>query len=356
MVLTAFAVLMYGCQYPICALHAAFMHQVHNVNGVSNNIHFFTFKKVIVKHNGHSWLTSVDALSYRPLRPFFAMREFHQPLTPGSASSSKVVPMKELSGRIAIITGGATGIGLALALELAKENMKIVIASTNNERLEAAAESIRQAGGEVLPVVCDVSDRASVENLKRKTMEKYGPVDLLCCNAGVTTAGPFVDHRAEDYDWVYGVVLNGTVYCIQVFYPDMCRRGSGHIVLTGSQAGMVPDWYTEHGPYTSAKAAVMALGTALRPEAAEHGVGVSNLVVAGTVTEITKSERSRPARFGKPLVVERAKREARRIPAKEVAEKTIVGIKENAAFIATHPELKDVTKDYFDRILAAYDR
>ena len=271
-------------------------------------------------------------------------------------SNGKALAMKDLDGKTVIITGGATGIGLALALELAKEGMKIVIASTNKERLEAAAETIREAGGDVLPVVCDVSDRISVENLKKACMEKYGLVDILCCNAGVTTGGPYLDHRAEDYDWVYGVVLQGTVYCIQVFYPDMCQRGSGHILLTGSQAGIVPDWYTEHGPYTSAKAAVMALGTALRPEAAEHGVGVSNLVVAGTTTDIIKSERSRPARFGAPLVLERKKREARRISPKEVAEKTVVGIKENAAFIATHPELKCITKDYFDRILAAYDK
>jgi len=127
-------------------------------------------------------------------------------------------------------------------------------------------------------------------------------------------------------------------------------------VLTGSQAGMVPDWFTLHGPYTSAKSAVHALGTALRPEAAEHNVGVTVIVVAGTITDIVKSERSRPDRFGDPLLYPMKKREARRIPAKEVAERTVVGIKENAAFVMTHPELKAVTKEYFDRILAAYDR
>ena len=115
--------------------------------------------------------------------------------------------------------------------------------------------------------------------------------------------------------------------------------------------------FTLHGPYTSAKAAVHALGTALRPEAAEHNVGVTVVVVAGTLTDITKSERSRPDKFGEPLVVQgMKKREARRIEPKEVAERTVRGIKENAAFVATHPELKAVTKDYFDRILAAYDR
>jgi 3-oxoacyl-[acyl-carrier protein] reductase len=188
-------------------------------------------------------------------------------------------------------------------------------------------------------------------------MDKFGRCDLLFCNAGVTTAGPYLDHRPEDWDWVYGVVLGGVSNCIQSFYPDMCKQRMGQIILTGSQAGAVPDWFTLHGPYTAAKAAVHALGTALRPEAAEHNVGVTVVIVAGTLTDIMKSERSRPDKFGDALVVSgMKKREARRIPPKEVAERTIRGVKENAAFVATHPELKSLTKDYFDRILAAYDR
>lgn len=120
---------------------------------------------------------------------------------------------------------------------------------------------------------------------------------------------------------------------------------------------MVPDWFTLHGPYTGAKAAVHALGTALRPEAAEHNVGVTVVIVAGTLTDITKSERSRPEKYGDPLVLEgMKKREARRITPEEVAERTLRGVRENAAFVATHPELKELTKGYFDRILEAYDR
>jgi 3-oxoacyl-[acyl-carrier protein] reductase len=188
-------------------------------------------------------------------------------------------------------------------------------------------------------------------------MDNFGRCDLLFCNAGVTTAGPYLDHRPGDWDWVYGVVLGGVSNCIQSFYPDMCKQKMGQIILTGSQAGAVPDWFTLHGPYTAAKAAVHALGTALRPEAAEHNVGVTVVIVAGTLTDIMKSERSRPDKFGDALTVSgMKKREARRIPPKEVAERTIRGVKENAAFVATHPELKNLTKDYFDRILAAYDR
>lgn len=262
-----------------------------------------------------------------------------------------------LNGKVAIITGGATGIGLAIALELAKEHTKICIASTNKVRLEEAKATIIQAGGKCIAVQCDVSSRKSVLDLRDEVKRTLGPVDLLFCNAGVTTGGPYLDHRPEDWDWVYGVVFGGVANCVQTFYPDMCTQRSGQIVLTGSQAGMVPDWFTLHGPYTAAKAAVHALGTALRPEAAGHNVGVTVVIVAGTLTDITKSERSRPEKFGEPLVVQgMKKREARRISPEEVAERTLRGVKENAAFVATHPELKTLTKEYFNRILAAYDK
>jgi 3-oxoacyl-[acyl-carrier protein] reductase len=264
--------------------------------------------------------------------------------------------MKDLKRKVALITGGATGIGKALALQLSKERMKIVLASTSKSRLDAAAEEVRKAGAlDVLVIICDVSSRESVSNLHNEVTKAYGGVDLLVCNAGVTTGGPFLEHRTEDWNWVYDVVLQGTVNCIQLFYPDMVRKKSGHIVLIGSQAGMAPTWVSLHGPYTSAKSAVMTLGAALRPEAEEHGIGVSNIIVAGTLTDIIKSERSRPERYGDALVVNVPKREARRIPASDVAEIIVTGVKENKAWVATHPELKSVTKKYFEGILAAYD-
>lgn len=234
--------------------------------------------------------------------------------------------------------------------------MIVVIASTNADKLKLTAEEIKKAGAkEVLPIVCDVSKRDSVVNLHQEVTKKFGAADLLVCNAGVTTSGPYSEHREQDWKWVYDVVLHGTEYCIQLFYPDMVKRKSGHIVMVGSQAGLVPNWFTLHGPYTSAKSAVMALGAALRPEAAEHNVGVTNVIVAGTITEIMKSERSRPQEYGDPLVYQMPKREARRIPASDTAQMIVKGIEENKEWVATHPELKALTKSYFDGILAAYD-
>jgi 3-oxoacyl-[acyl-carrier protein] reductase len=264
--------------------------------------------------------------------------------------------MKDLAGRVVVITGGGSGIGKELAIQLARKGMKIVIASTNNEKLKSAVGDIKQTGAkDVFAVNTDVSKRDSVVNLHHEVTKVFGSADLLVCNAGVTTSGPFDQHREQDWAWVYDVVLHGTAHCIQLFYPDMVKKKSGHIVMVGSQAGMVPNWFTLHGPYTSAKSAVMALGAALRPEAAEHNIGVSNVIVAGTVTEMMKSERSRPKEYGGSLVYNMPKREARRIPASETAEMIVKGIEENKEWIATHPELKSLTKRYFDSILAAYD-
>lgn len=262
--------------------------------------------------------------------------------------------MQELAGKTAVVTGGGSGIGAAIALRLAREKMNVVIASRNTENLEQTADEIRAAGGTVSVARCDVTDRQSVADLLQTCIDLHGGVDLLCANAGVTTAGPFVDHRPEDWDWVYDVVLGGVTNCVQTFYPYMVGRRSGHLMLTGSQAGLVPNWVYEHGPYTSAKAAVMALGAALRIEAEENDVEVSVFIPAGVSTGIMKSNSARDERYGTPLVADYRPRDVRRIEPEEAADRAVEGIRLNAAWTASHPELKDRTAEYFDSILAGF--
>lgn len=163
-------------------------------------------------------------------------------------------------------------------------------------------------------------------------------------------------------------MLRGVTHCIQAFYPLMAKAGEGQILLTGSHAGLVPDWVLGHGPYTSAKSAVMALGAALRPEAAQHGVGVSILIPAGTESDILQSARSRPARYGTAAntgmsPTDMVPREGAPMPltdtkffltAEEVADIAIRALPDNPGFIATHPGLRPLVEDYFGRILAAY--
>lgn len=262
--------------------------------------------------------------------------------------------MQKLAGKTAVVTGGGTGIGAELGRQLAAAGMNVILASRNTEQLEQTAENIRAEGGTVSTQRCDVTDRESVQELLDFGVRTYGGVDLLCANAGVTTAGAFHDHRPEDWNWVYDVVLGGVANCVQVFYPYMIECGSGHISLTGSQAGLVPNWIFEHGPYTSAKSAVMALGSALRIEGAELGVEVSVFIPAGVSTSIMKSEQARDAKYGDSLESTVRPRNVRRIEPDEAARRAIDGIRINAPFTASHPELRQLTADYFDTILDGF--
>jgi NAD(P)-dependent dehydrogenase (short-subunit alcohol dehydrogenase family) len=271
--------------------------------------------------------------------------------------------LTSFDGKTVVITGGATGIGRGLALAFADQGMNVVLASTSEERLAKAVDLVRSRGGSAISIVCDVADRAAVRDLADQAVAKFGAVHVICANAAITTGGPFLNHRDEDWDWVYDVVLRGVTNCVQAFYPLLAAQREGHILLTGSQAGLVPDWVLGHGPYTSAKAGVTALAVALRPEAIDHNVGVSLLIPAGTETDISLSARSRQERYGKSADGEMRPRPGAPEPIEgskfwltpdEVAAQVVAELPGNPAFIVTHPGLKPIVADYFGRILAAY--
>jgi NAD(P)-dependent dehydrogenase (short-subunit alcohol dehydrogenase family) len=266
--------------------------------------------------------------------------------------------------KIAVVTGGGTGIGLALAQGLARAGALVVLASTNAARLEDAAAAIRAEGGKAEAIVCNVAERSDVKSLVRSVKDRHGRIDFLFLNAGVTTSGPFLDHSEGDWDWIYDVVLHGVTNFIQTAYPLMVEQGSGQIIVTGSQAGFVPDWMLGHGPYTSAKSAVMALVMALRPEAARHGVKVSLFIPAGVATDILNSDRSRPENYGPSLKGAMEQREGVPPPMEgfdffiapeAVADIVLPAVARGEAIIVTHGGLKPMVADYFDRFLAAYD-
>jgi short-subunit dehydrogenase len=271
--------------------------------------------------------------------------------------------MIKMRGGTAVVTGAGGGIGRALAAALAREGMNVVLSGTTLSTLEETADLVRSAGTRSTAIVCDVSDRDAVQSLADRAFDEYGQVTLLCNNAAVTTFGPLLEHRDADWDWVYGVVLMGVVHGVQAFYPRMVAQGGGHIMSTHSQAGLVPDWLLNHGPYTSAKCGVMGLCVALRPEAAEHNVEVSLLIPGATRTELSNVGRPRPERFSTdPMpnfeVMERSgvvQLDWNYVDPEQVADIAVAGIKANEAFIVTHKGMKPLVQEYFDRILAAYD-
>lgn len=187
-------------------------------------------------------------------------------------------------GRVAIITGGASGIGRALGEELAQRGAKIVLADRQREQAEEVAGRIRQGGGEATATELDVRDAAAFEALAAQTVATHGRVDLLFNNAGIGVGGVMEKYELADWDEVIDVNVRGVAYGVQAVYRRMIGAGSGHIVNTASVAGLIPA--TNEGSYGASKHAVVGMSRALRIEAKRHGVKVSVLCPGAIRTPI----------------------------------------------------------------------
>ena len=202
--------------------------------------------------------------------------------------------MQDLAERIAVVTGGASGIGLGMAQAFAGRGMKLVIADIEAEPLESAVSELVSAGADAIGVECDVSDAAAVENLRDRALSQFGAVHVLCNNAGVAGSGPGTwEAPQEEWDWVMGVNLWGVVYGIRHFVPVMIEQGApAHVVNTASMAGLIHGG----GIYGVTKHAVVALSESLFSEfqALGHDIGVSVLCPGWVRTRIMESERNRP--------------------------------------------------------------
>jgi NAD(P)-dependent dehydrogenase (short-subunit alcohol dehydrogenase family) len=175
--------------------------------------------------------------------------------------------MRDLHGRVAVVTGGASGIGFGLARRFAQEGMKVVIADIERAALDEAVADLRQGGADVIAVPTDVSRAESVEALARQAFDAYGDVHILCNNAGVTTRGASAETPAtweyslQDWEWVLGVNLMGVVHGIRSFLPRMLAHGrEGHIVNTASINGLVT---ISGAPYGVSKFGVVRISEGL---------------------------------------------------------------------------------------------
>lgn len=202
----------------------------------------------------------------------------------------------QLQHRVAVITGAASGIGLALTARCLAEGMSVVMADIEEPKLAAEAARLIDAGAAVTPVVCDVSSSAEIEGLRDAALGAYGAVHLLANNAGVATGRPCVTTKPEVWDWVVGVNLLGVAYGCSAFAPLMVDQGEGHIVNTASEAGLTASPVL--GSYHATKYGVVGLSEALRMELEGTGVGVSCLCPELVDTKIFESARNAPARLG----------------------------------------------------------
>ncbi len=188
------------------------------------------------------------------------------------------------AGKIAIITGGASGIGAALGKELARAGAEVVLADRQIDLAQRVASEIRSAGGRARAVEADVRVFPTLARVVDETVTRFGAVDYFFNNAGIGVGGEMDAYELRDWDDVFDVNLRGVAHGIQAVYPVMIRQRRGHIVNTASVAGLIAT--PAQGSYTATKHAVVAISKSLRMEARHHGVRVSALCPGAIRTPI----------------------------------------------------------------------
>ena len=261
--------------------------------------------------------------------------------------------MTAIEGSVAVITGGASGAGRALALECARQGARgVVIADIEPGPAAEAAEAVRAAGADALAVPADVSERESVEALAERACGEFGEVNLLFNNAGVSKRARLADAPPEDWAWIIAVDLMGPMHGVRAFAPRMREQeGPAHIVNTASVSGLVAR-RNENGIYTAVKHGLVGATAVLRDELAPEGIAVSCWCPGGMLTSMYDSGRNRQERFGGayPARPRPVPREPDPLTPELTARRVLAAVRENRAFIFTHPRTRAVIEDYYRRI------
>ena len=270
------------------------------------------------------------------------------------------------AGRVAVVTGAASGIGRALAEAFSAAGSAVVVADLDGAEAEVVAAAIRRHGGDATAIQVDVSDAAAVDALAAATVERYGHVDVLCNNAGVSTFNLMRDQTLDDWRWVFNVNLWGVVHGLQSFVPIMRAQGTrGHIVNTASIAGILSG-IAFIGPYAATKVAVVSISETLAQELQIDGtpIGVSVLCPSSVDTKVMESERGRPAELGEEHRTEMA--ESVRLMIRDsftgptgktpsaVAEMVLDAIRADRFWIITHPDENGASAARFSNLLASF--
>lgn len=252
--------------------------------------------------------------------------------------------MKDLAGKVAVITGGASGIGLALAHRLAAERTKLALLDIEEGPLASAEAELRAAGAEVISVRTDVANAASIEAAAARVRARLGLAHIIVNNAGVAGGtGPIWKLSERDWEWTLSVNLSGVVHGIRTWVPPLLESGEeGHIVNTASIAGLTSNPWM--GPYTASKHGVVAISEVLSKELelANAKIDVSVLCPGFVKTGIARSERNRPASAGPGAGASGGLASAMHalvdngVPAEGIADAVVEAIRERRFYILTH--------------------
>lgn len=265
--------------------------------------------------------------------------------------------MGQLTGRVAVITGGASGIGLATGRIMAGMGARLVMVDVEPVALDGAIAGLRDDGAEVHGVVCDVSDFDAVQAMADETFSRMGAAHIVFNNAGIAVGGPISEMTHADWKWTIDVDLWGPIHGVEAFLPRMIEQGQGgHLLFTASFAGLVPN--EGLGPYCVAKYGVVAMAEVLRRELREHQIGSTVLCPMRVETNIGSSERNRPADLGGPDASPGVEDQGADnedlsggvLAVDDVAQMTVDAMLANRPYVLPHEESRGFIRRRFERI------
>jgi NAD(P)-dependent dehydrogenase (short-subunit alcohol dehydrogenase family) len=271
--------------------------------------------------------------------------------------------VRDLVGRTAFVTGGASGIGFALGRAFAQAGMKVMLADIEADAMTKAIDALREFHPHVHGVTCDVTDPASVERAAEAAYQAFGRVHVVCNNAGVGGGSGIDDISLDAWRWVLDVNLMGVLHGIRTFLPHMRAHGEGgHFVNTASMAGMVSG--LGFSPYATSKFAVVGMSEGLAAQLQPLGIGVTVLCPGFVRTRIAESGRNRPERYGTvqaphpaswagALAAEIRRRVESGLDPAEVAARVLMAVRDNQPYVFTDPEMREDAEQRFTAILAA---
>jgi NAD(P)-dependent dehydrogenase (short-subunit alcohol dehydrogenase family) len=261
------------------------------------------------------------------------------------------VSVDSFDARVAVVTGGGSGIGKALVEALSAERAKVVVADVDGAAAEAVAAGVRGRGGEAVAVATDVSDLKQVQALAARAYAAFGSVHVLCNNAGVSVVGGLETMSHHDWQWVLGVNLWGVVHGLEAFLPRMIAgRQPGHILNTASMAGLVATQGL--GVYNTSKYAVVGLSETLAKDLRPYGIGVTVLCPMGVATRIRDSARNRPEhlRNDGQTAAEPVHLMGATLDPARVAQMALAAIRGNRLYVITHEEGLEPLRRRFARL------
>ena len=277
--------------------------------------------------------------------------------------------MEQFDGKVAVVTGGASGIGRAMAEAFVAKGMKVVLADIEAGPLEETAQELRAGGGDVFAVTADVSRAADVERIGEAAIDVFGALHVACNNAGVGGGGATWDVDLATWEWVLGVNLMGVVHGLRSFTPRIISSGGGHIVNTASMAGLTSPAFMS--PYNVSKHAVVTMSESMYVELQmlHPEVGISVLCPGWVRTRIAESDRNQPAEVAAAqAAVQEATTPggvsgdqlkgmidnfvAEGLQPAAVADMVVDAIETDRFYILTHPEWQNMVRDRVDRMLS----